>query len=91
MNKTDLIAEVAKQTGLSQNGIEVIMNKMIKTIVDTLAEGQEISITGFGVFSVKNRSERQGRNPRTGEAITIPASSTASFKPAKALREALNT
>ena len=60
-------------------------------IGDSLAKGEAVSIAGFGTFATKNRPARQGRNPRTGEAIAIAASTTPAFKPGKTLREAVNT
>jgi len=90
MNKSEIISSVASDTGMSQGVLDVTVNKVIQCISDSLAAGNDVSLAGFGSFTVKSRKERQGRNPRTGEAITIPASKSVGFKPAKALKDAVN-
>ncbi len=90
MNKSELIEELAQKTAMERNALEVIVNKMFQTIEEALVRDERVSIAGFGIFSVKHRSARQGRNPRTGEPIAIAASRAPGFKAAKALRDRLN-
>ena len=89
MKKSDLATQVAADVSLSRAEAEQAVNTVLSAIGDALARGESVSIAGFGTFSVKSRPERQGRNPRTGETITIAASNVPSFKPGKALRDAL--
>ena len=90
MTKSDLVARIAARTELSNAGAADFLDAALSTISEALAKGESVSISGFGTFSVKERAARQGRNPRTGEAITIAASTVASFKAGKGLRDALN-
>jgi nucleoid DNA-binding protein len=90
MNKSDIVAKVAAQTGMSQGALDAALGQVLKTIGDGLASGQDVSIAGFGSFTVRHRKERQGRNPATGASMTIPASRSVGFKPAKALKDAVN-
>ncbi len=90
MNKSELISEVASNTGLPKNTAEVVVNNIFNTLTDTMAKGDSVSIPGFGVFSVKTRAERTGRNPQTGEAMTIAAATLPAFKAGKALKDAVN-
>ena len=87
MNKTELIAAVAEKTGITKKNAERIVNATVDTIAQTLIEGEKVQLSGFGIFEVKNREPRMGRNPRTKEAVQIPASKTPVFKPSKALKE----
>ena len=89
MTKSDLVARVAARTELSNVGAADLLDAVLATITEALARGESVSISGFGTFSVKERAARQGRNPRTGGAITISASKVASFKAGKGLRDAL--
>ncbi len=86
MNKTELIAAVA-EAGLTKAQADTAVNAVIAKISDTLAAGEDVTLIGFGTFSVKERAERQGRNPATGEAMTIPAGKAVSFKAGKALKD----
>ena len=90
MNKSDLIKRIAGHTGMGGQVADVVVSNVFRMIAEELSGGNEVAIAGFGTFQVRQRAERVGRNPRTGESMTIPASRTAGFKPAKALREALN-
>jgi DNA-binding protein HU-beta len=90
MNQTDLIASVAERAGLSKADAGKALDALVGTITDTLKQGEEVRISGFGTFGVSERGERQGRNPQTGEAITIGASKSAKFTAGKAVKEALN-
>lgn len=80
MNKTELIAAVAEQAGLSKRDADKAVSAMIDTIVATVANGDKVQLVGFGTFEVRDRAERTGRNPRTKEVITIPASKLPVFK-----------
>jgi DNA-binding protein HU-beta len=90
MNQTDLIAAVAERAGLSKADAGKALEALVGTITDSLKQGDEVRISGFGTFGVSERGERQGRNPQTGEAITIGASKSAKFTAGKAVKEALN-
>ena len=90
MNKSEIVSKVATETGLSQGALDMAVGKVFQTISDSLSSGEDVAISGFGSFSVKQRKERQGRNPATGKTMTIPASKAVGFKAAKALKDAVN-
>ena len=90
MNQTDLIAAVAERAGLSKADAGKALEALVGAITDTLKQGDEVRISGFGTFGVSERGERQGRNPQTAEAITIGASKSAKFTAGKVVKEALN-
>ena len=90
MNKTELIAAVAEKTGLTKKDSERVINATVETIVDGLKKGDKVSLSGFGIFEVKNREARVGRNPRTKEAIQIPATRLPAFKASKALKDTIS-
>jgi len=90
MNKSDLVAFVAGQTGLSKQESEKCVNAIFQGITESLRKGQEAAFVGFGTFSVSKRGAREGRNPKTGEVIQIAAVNQPKFKPGKALRDAVN-
>ena len=90
MNKAELIAEVAAKTGLSKKDTEKAVNAALDTVTASLEKGEKVSLVGFGVFDVKEREARMGRNPRTKEEIPIPASRVPQFKAGKALKEAID-
>ncbi len=90
MNKSEIVSKVATETGLSQGALDIAVGKVFQTICDSLSKGEDVAISGFGSFSVKQRKERQGRNPATGQTMTIPASKAVGFKAAKALKDAVN-
>lgn len=90
MNKTELISEVAGKLGVTKKDTGAAIDAIVAVITDALADGQEINIAGFGKFSVSERAAREGRNPATGETISIPASKAPKFKAAKALKDAVN-
>ncbi len=87
MTKRELVIEVASKLGLTQNEVSVIVQETLDTITETLVEGQRLEIRNFGVFEVKERDARIGRNPRTGEEVPIPKKRVAAFRPGKALKE----
>ena len=90
MNKTDLIAAAAEQTGLSKKDTERVVNAALDAIVAELSKGERVQLSGFGIFEVRTRKERTGRHPRTNEEIQIAASSAPAFKAAKALKDAVS-
>ena len=90
MNKNDLIAEVSDSTGLSKADATKAVDCVLDTITDALKGGTEVRLVGFGTFSVSQRAASEGRNPRTGERIQIPASKQPKFKAGKGLKEAVN-
>ena len=87
MNKTELIAAIAANAGLSKKDAEKALNATVNAISDALAEGKKVQLVGFGTFETKCREARTGRNPRTGETIKIAASCTPVFKAGKALKD----
>lgn len=89
MNIGELAKGVARTTGTSEAQAKAAIAAVFQQIAGAAANGEEVSIAGFGKFSVKDRPERQGRNPSTGEAMTIAASKKVSFTPAKGLKDKL--
>lgn len=89
MNKAELIAAVAEKTALSKKDAEKAVNAAFDTILETLVNGEKVQMVGFGVFDVKERGERVGRNPKTLEEIKIPASKVPFFKAGKAMKDAV--
>ena len=87
MNKTELINAVAEQAALSKKDSEAAVNAALEVITGALKDGDKVQLVGFGSFEVKKREARVGRNPRTKEAIDIPASKVPVFKPGKALKD----
>jgi len=89
MNKTDVIRKVAEKTGQSLKEAEVSTNAILSTIEEALAAGDKVQILGFGTFETRKRSERNGRNPLTGEPITIPSGIVPVFKPGGKLKDSV--
>ena len=90
MNKEDLIEALTNSAGLSKADAGRVVDGVIDTIVKSLSKGEEVRLAGFGAFVVTKRAASTGRNPRTGEAIQIPASKNPKFRAAKALKDAVN-
>lgn len=90
MNKAELIDYVADKTGLTKADAQNAVDAVFDGITATLKKGNDARFVGFGTFSVSKRAATTGRNPRTGEAIKIPASKNAKFKAGKELKEAVN-
>lgn len=90
MNKTQLIDAVAEAAGMKKTESEKAVNAVFTAIEDALAAGDKVQLVGFGTFGVKSRAERQGRNPQTGAAMTIPASKNVSFTAGSALKTKIN-
>ncbi|MBK5935247.1 MAG: HU family DNA-binding protein [Halorhodospira halophila] len=90
MNKSELIEAVADSADLSKAAAARAVDAMVESVTDALREGDQVTLVGFGTFTVRDRAARTGRNPRTGESINIPASKVPGFKPGKALKDAIN-
>lgn len=90
MNKNELVAAVADRCGMSKADVSKAIDATLDTITDALKQDDDVRLVGFGTYTVSSRSATEGRNPRTGEPIQIPARKMAKFKPGKALSEALN-
>ena len=87
MNKLELIQEVSERTGLAKKDAEKAVNAVLDTVADTLAQGDKVQLIGFVSFETKTREARMGRNPKTKEAIEIPATTAPVFKAGKALKD----
>ena len=89
MNKTEFINAVAAKECIEKKCAEKAVNAVFATIADQLAKGEKIQLVGFGTFEVRERAEKQGRNPRTGEVMTVPASKVPAFQAGAALKNAV--
>ena len=89
MNKTELIAAAAESAGVAKKDAERVINAAIDAITKTIAEGGKVQLSGFGIFEVKEREARVGRNPHTKETIEIPATRVPGFKASKALKDSV--
>lgn len=90
MNKAKLIDAVASAANLSRADAGRAVDAVVASVTSALSDGEQVSVVGFGTFSVKHRAARSGRNPRTGETIQIAASNVPGFKAGKALKDAVN-
>ena len=90
MNKSDLISAIAANSGLSKKDSEKALTATVDAITNALVEGDKVQLVGFGIFDVKDRAARIGRNPKTKESINIPATRTPQFKAGKALKDAVS-
>src|SRR5215471_16985663 len=90
MNTIEIADQIASQQGLTKAAAKQAVETVVSAIVNAAAQGEEVSLSGFGKFKVTSRAERQGRNPATGATIKIAASKKLSFTPAKAVKAALN-
>ena len=90
MNRTELISAMSESANMSKVDTEKALKAFIDTVTEELKNGGKVQLVGFGTFEVGERAERQGRNPKTGEAITIPASKSPKFKAGKALKDIVN-
>jgi len=90
VNKNDLVAQIATATGLSKTDATKSVDAMVEAITTSLKTGDEVRLVGFGTFSVAQRTATEGRNPRTGAVIKIPASKQPKFKAGKGLKDAVN-
>lgn len=89
MNKVELIGAVASKSEISKKDAEKALTAFTNVVADALTNGDKVQLVGFGTFEVTKRAERQGRNPATGDTITIPASKSPKFKAGKSLKEAV--
>jgi DNA-binding protein HU-beta len=87
LNKPELVVLVAEKAGVAKKDSEKAVTAMLDGITDTLAKGDKVQLVGFGTFEARHRKEREGRNPKTGEKITIKATKVPAFKPGKALKD----
>ncbi len=90
MTKADLIEAVAKATQLSKKDAEEVVNTFLESIIDSLNRGKGVELRGFGSFRLRDRGPRIGRNPRTGENVSVPAKRVPYFKVGKQLKEMIN-
>ena len=90
MNKSELVAAIAEKAEMSKKDAEKAVVAVIDTITETLANGEKVSLVGFGTFEVKERAERLGHNPQTGEVMVIAANKAPVFKAGTALKNAVN-
>ena len=90
MNKNDLVQKLSERTALSKIDAQKAVDGVFDVITDSLKSGEEVRVTGFGVFKVSSRAGGKGRNPQTGEEITIKPSKAARFSAGKPLKDALN-
>ena len=90
MNKTDLVKVVSIKADISQKDAEIAVKAVFDAIAESLALGEKVQLVGFGTFAVKERAAREGRNPKTGESMTIAASKVPAFAAGKALKDAVN-
>jgi DNA-binding protein HU-beta len=89
VNKRALVSEVAKRTDMAKASVARVVDAAIESIKSTVARGQRVTLSGFGTFERRKRAPRIGRNPHTGEAVKIPATNTAMFRPGGEFREAV--
>lgn len=90
MSKADLVNVVAAKTEMKKKDVELVVNAALDAVVEALKAGDKVQLIGFGTFEVKATAAREGRNPKTGEAITIPAGKKPAFAPSKAMKDAID-
>ena len=90
MNKSEITGRVADRIGMSRSAAGDAVDAVFEAVSEALANGEEVRVVGFGTFGTRNRPARTGRNPQTGESLSIPASTAPAFKPGKALKDAVN-
>ena len=89
MTKSDLITTVAESAGLTKKDTEKVISGFLSAVTNALVSGEKVQIVGFGTFEVRDRKEREGRNPSNGEPMIIPASRVPAFKAGKSLKDAV--
>ena len=87
MTRRDLAARIAEKTGQRQSDVKVVVDKVLEEISQSLARGERVELRDFGIFKVKERKSRLGRNPKTGEVVPVPARKVVHFKVGKELKE----
>lgn len=90
MFKPELIEEMSQSMGTSKKEAEKALDAFVEIVKNAVIDGARVQIVGFGTFEATERAERMGRNPKTGESLLVPASKSLKFKPAKALKDAMN-
>lgn len=90
VNKSELLEQIVKSASLNKSEVEVVLNKTIEIIAQTVSKGEEVKLISFGTFDRLSRKERRGRNPKTGASIRIPATRVPRFRPGKEFRDLLN-
>ena len=90
MNKTELVNVVASETNVAKKDVDAVVTAALKAIADAMKEGDKVALLGFGTFEAKATTEREGRNPKTGEKITIAAGKKPAFTASKALKDEIN-
>jgi integration host factor subunit beta len=90
MTKAELVEEVANESELTKKDAEVIVQIVLDSIAESLQRGEKIELRGFGSFRIRKRSSRQGRNPKTGTGVSVPAKSVPYFKPGKEIKDLVN-
>lgn len=90
MNKTELVSELAQKVDMTKKDAEKVVNAFFSTIEEALKSGDKVQLIGFGTFEVRERQARKGRNPQSGEEISIPAARVPAFKAGKALKDAVD-
>lgn len=91
MRKPELAASIAERADLSKDKAGQVLNVILDEITGSVAKGDDVTLIGFGTFTVRERAERTGKNPQTGKPLTIPASKNVAFKPGKGLKDAVAT
>ncbi|WP_158535047.1 HU family DNA-binding protein [Acaryochloris thomasi] len=89
MNKAELVNAVADKAGVTKKQADEIVSATIDTIVDTVSQGDKVTLVGFGSFEPRDRKAREGRNPKTGKALTIPATTVPAFSAGKVFKDAV--
>ncbi|GGH88005.1 DNA-binding protein HU-beta [Pullulanibacillus pueri] len=89
MNKNQLVENIATKTGVTKRDVESVVNGFLEEVTTALKNEEKVQFVGFGTFETRERSSRTGRNPQTGEAIEIPASTVPAFRPGNKLKEAV--
>ena len=87
MTKSQMVKEIARKSGFTQKDVSEVVEVLLETIAETLANKEDVRFMGFGNFITKDKEVAQRRNPRTGEMVTVPAHTIVKFKPAKALHD----
>ena len=90
MNKTELVAAVAEQADISKKDAEKALKAFVDVVTEEMKKGEKVQLVGFGTFEVSERAAREGRNPQTGETMTLAACKAPKFKAGKALKDAVN-
>lgn len=90
MKKKELVAAIADQCGMKRTDVDKVIDAFMNVVTNELKDGGKVALVGFGTFEVGERGAREGRNPKSGETMVIPASRNAKFKPSKTLKDAMN-